>query len=77
MGVATPYFESENAAGVLTVYEPQKYQIINCGLDDTFGIQASGAHPHKVVKIKENITTEDRDNITSFTEGRLDKGFED
>jgi len=86
-GEVRPYLQQDDHNNVngpnFKWYEPNKYQLLNCGLDGEFGDYAyagfnvNNPNTYKIIPHNENISVKDRDNIFSATAGRVDKSFED
>ncbi|HBO43798.1 MAG TPA: hypothetical protein DD670_07680 [Planctomycetaceae bacterium] len=80
VGTACPYArENATPADFATVkwFEPEKFQIICCGLDGIYLnpaatiVATNPAHVRYVAEEQNNLTTEEDDNQASFTQGSL------
>lgn len=74
LGRAAPYAkEFAVSTSIVKWLEPEKYQLVHPGLDNKFNTGATGALIGDVRSIDDtNLSLEDYDNITNFTETRLD-----
>lgn len=73
-GYAVPYRSSTTVAKWVN---PTKFQIISAGFDGDYGADIGvAATTHKLYPSGANFNFQDRDNVTSFSDGRLDKQME-
>ena len=75
-GVARPYANNignSSTTGIITWVNARKFQIICAGLDGDYGADSYNASNNSSIKLfpsSVNYTTEDRDNLANFSEGR-------